>query len=92
MEMFVTCSYGNLEKFTDTMSIGRCRIFYKYGNRNSTYITDEFAEELIKTLPYTPVKGIYEVDDYTDHGTKREEGRIYGIVPGPQDMCFAWDF
>jgi hypothetical protein len=83
--------YGNLQKFTDTMSIGRVRIFYKYGNRNGTYITDEFAEGLIKTLPYTPVKGIYEVDDYTDHGTKREEGRIYGIVPGPQDMNFAWE-
>ena len=81
----------NLQNFTDTMSIGRCRIFYKYGNRNSTYITDEFAEELIKTLPYTPVKGIYEEDDYTDHGTKRNEGRIYGIVPGPQDMNFAWE-
>ena len=77
--------YGNLEKFTDVMSIGRCRIFYKYGNRNSTYITDEFAEELIKTLPYTPVKGIYEeeAEDYTDHGEKRSLGRIYGIVPGP---------
>ena len=85
--------YGNLEKFTDVMSIGRCRIFYKYGNRNSTYITDEFAEELIKTLPYTPVKGIYEEEtqDYTDHGEKRNLGRIYGIVPGPQDMGFAWE-
>ena len=83
--------YGNLEKFTDVMSLGRCRIFYKYGNRNSTYITDEFAEELIKTLPYTPVKGIYETEDYTDHGEKRSEGRIYGIVPGPQDMNFAWE-
>jgi predicted transcriptional regulator len=83
--------YGNLEKFTDVMSLGRCRIFYKYDNRNGTYITDEFAEELIKTLPYTPVKGIYDTDDYTDHGTKREEGRIYGIVPGPQDMNFAWE-
>ena len=83
--------YGNLEKFTDVISLGRCRIFYKYGNRNSTYITDEFAEELIKTLPYTPVKGIYEEDDYTDHGAKRNEGRIYGIVPGPQDMNFAWE-
>ena len=83
--------YGNLEKFTDTMSLGRCRIFYKYGNRNGTYITDEFAEKLIKTLPYTPVKGIYEIDDYTDHGKKREEGRIYGIVPGPDDMNFAWE-
>ena len=85
--------YGNLEKFTDVMSLGRCRIFYKYGNRNSTYITDEFAEELIKTLPYTPVKGIYdnEMGDYEDHGESRDMGRIYGIVPGPQDMGFAWE-
>ena len=85
--------YGNLEKLTDVMSIGRCRIFYKYGNRNGTYITDEFAEELIKTLPYTPVKGIYEEEakDYTDHGEERNLGRIYGIVPGPNDMNFAWE-
>lgn len=85
--------YGNLEKFTDVMSLGRCRIFYKYGNRNGTYITDEFAEELIKTLPYTPVKGIYEEEngDFADHGEKRSLGRIYGIVPGPQDMGFAWE-
>jgi hypothetical protein len=83
--------YGNLENFTDVMSLGRCRIFYKYGNRNGTYITDAFAEELVKTLPYTPVKGIYEAEDYTDHGEKRSEGRIYGIVPGPQDMNFAWE-
>ena len=85
--------YGNLEKFTDTMSIGRVRIFYKYGNRNGTYITDEFAEKLIATLPYTPVKGIYEVEDgdYADHGASRDLGRIYGIVPGPQDMNFAWE-
>ena len=85
--------YGNLEKFTDVMSLGRCRIFYKYDNRNGTYITDEFAEELIKTLPYTPVKGIYEEDmgDYSDHGESRNLGRIYGIVPGPQDMGFAWE-
>ena len=83
--------YGNLEKFTDVMSRGRCRIFYKYENRNGTYITDEFAEELVKTLPYTPVKGIYEDGDYADHGASRDLGRIYGIVPGPQDMDFAWE-
>ena len=85
--------FGNVEKFSDVMSLGRCRIFYKYGNRNGTYITDEFAEQLIKSLPYTPVKGIFdEIDgDYTDHGEKRDMGRIYGIVPGPQDMNFAWE-
>lgn len=84
--------YGNLSKITDTLSLGRCRIFYKYGNRNGTYITDEFAESLIKTLPYTPVKGIYEDDDYTDHGANRSLGRIYGIVPCEEDMAFAWEF
>lgn len=83
--------YGNLNKITDTLSLGRCRIFYKYGNRNGTYITDEFAESLIKTLPYTPVKGIYDGDDYTDHGEKRDLGRIYGIVPSAEDMDFAWE-
>jgi hypothetical protein len=41
---FPVTVYGNLEKFTDVMSLGRCRIFYKYDNRNGTYITDEFAE------------------------------------------------
>ena len=75
--------YGNLTKYSDTISKGRCRIFYKYANRNGTYITDEFAEKLLSTIPYTPVKGIYDDfdEDYTDHGNKRSLGRIYGIVP-----------
>ena len=75
--------YGNLTKYSDTISKGRCRIFYKYANRNGTYITDEFAEKLLSTIPYTPVKGIYDTfeEDYTDHGNKRSLGRIYGVVP-----------
>lgn len=75
--------YGNLEKYNETISKGRCRIFYKGRNRNGTYITPEFAEKLLSSAPYTPVKGIYDIEDedYTDHGEKRTEGRIYGIVP-----------
>lgn len=73
--------YGNIEKYNDVLSKARCRIFYKYGNRNGTYITDDFAEKLIASLPYAPVKGIYEDTDYSDHGSARNEGRIYGIVP-----------
>ena len=81
----------NLEKFNDVITKARCRIFYKYGNRNGTYLTDEFAEKLIATLPYTPIKGIFdeESDDYTDHGTSRNKGRIYGIVP--ENPNFAWE-
>ena len=88
---FPVTIYGNLEKYSDTISKGRCRIFYKYGNRNGTYITDEFAEHLLSTIPYAPVKGIYEAEDedYTDHGMKRSEGRIYGIVPA--DPNVTWE-
>lgn len=90
---FPVTIYGNLEPYNDVLSKARCRIFYKYGNRNGTFITDEFANELIQTLPYTPVKGIYESsseeEDYTDHGIKRSEGRIYGIVP--ETTNFAWE-
>jgi hypothetical protein len=64
-------------------------VFYKGHNRNGTYITDEFAKKLIASAPYTPVKGIYDVDDYTDHGKERTEGRIYGIIPAEPN--FAWE-
>ena len=79
------------EKVSDTITKKRCAIFYKGKNRNGSYISEEFAEDLIKTLPYAPVKGIYDKDteDYTDHGTKRSEGRIYGVVP--EKFNFAWE-
>lgn len=83
--------YGDLVPYNQVLSRARVRIFYKYGNRNGSYITDEFAEKLIGTLPYAPVKGIYSAheQDYTDHGASRDLGRIYGIVP--QDPNFAWE-
>ena len=87
---FPVTLYGNVEKYSDTISKGRCRIFYKGGNRNGTYITDEFAEKLLETIPYAPVKGIYEEEegDYTDHGKKRSDGRIYGIVPANPNVTW----
>jgi len=83
--------FGNLESFNEVLSKGRCRIFYKGMNRNGTFITDEFAEKLIKSIPYVPVKGIYndEERDFTDHGKRRDLGRIYGVVPA--DPHFAWE-
>ena len=84
--------YGKMEKYSDTISKGRCRVFYKGRNRNGTFITDEFAQKLIASAPYTPVKGIYSDgdEDYTDHGTKRSEGRIYGIVPAEPNFAWEW--
>lgn len=81
--------YGNIERYNDVLSKARCAVFYKYGNRNGSWITDEFADELISTMHYVPVKGIYEGDDYTDHGGARSSGRVYGIVPETNN--FAWE-
>ena len=88
---FQVMVYGKLEPYNEVLSKARCRIFYKYANRNGAYITDQFAEQLIKSLPYVPVKGIYDNfnNDYTDHGKNRDEGRIYGIVP--ETYNFAWE-
>ena len=88
---FPVTIYGNLKELNPVLSKARCRIFYKYENRNGTYITDEFAQKLISSLPYTPVKGIYDNfdEDYTGHGLKRDLGRIYGIVP--ENPNFSWE-
>ena len=74
---------------SSTITRARVRIFYKGLNRNGTFITDEFAENLVKTLPYAPLKGIYSETDYSDHGENRDEGRIYGVVPETNN--FAWE-
>lgn len=86
---FPVSIYGNVEKYNDIFSKARCRVFYKGANRNGTFITDEFAEELISTFRYIPVKGIHDGEDFTDHGTSRSEGQIYGIVPETNN--FAWE-
>ena len=75
--------YGELSPYSDVASKSRVRIFYKKGNRNGTWITDEFAEKLVSTLPYATIGGIYseEEQDFTDHGESRSQTKIYGIVP-----------
>ena len=88
---FPVTIYSNLEKYNDVLSKARVRIFYKGFNRNGTYITEQFAEKLILTLPYAPIKGIYEDGDFTDHGSARTEGRAYGVVMGKDEIDFAWE-
>lgn len=90
---FTVSIYGTLTLFEKNplLSLARVRIFYKGLNRNRTYISEEFAEKLLATLPYTPVSGIWSSDDgdFEDHGHSREEGRIYGIVP--EDPNITWE-
>lgn len=83
--------YGNIEPINDTISKCRVRIFYTGMNRNRTFISEDFANQLIASLPYTPVKGIFDKDslDFEDHGEDNTDGRIYGIVP--ESTNFAWE-
>lgn len=83
--------YGKVEPLTDTISKCRVRIFYKGLNRNRTFISDEFADQLISSLPYAPVKGIFDKDtlDFGDHGENNTDGRIYGLVAAEPN--FAWE-
>lgn len=82
---------GDLQPINPTLSKGRVRIFYKGMNRNRTFITEDFANQLITSLPYTPVKGIFNKDavDFEDHGEDNTDGRIYGVVMA--DPHFAWE-
>ncbi len=88
---FPVSVYGNLTSYNNVLSKARCRIFYKGANRNGTYISDDFADKLISSLHYVPIKGIYSNNeqDFTDHGTERRQGQIYGIVPETNN--FAWE-
>lgn len=71
-----------LEPVSEVIDKARVRIFYKGKNRNGGFITNEFAEKLIQTLPYTPIKGIVDQEsgDFQGHGRK-SDGKIFGIVP-----------
>lgn len=80
-----------LTQVSPEISKARLRIFYKGFNCNQGYITDEFAEKLLSSLPYTPVVGIFNdlVKDFGGHNQDRNVAKIYGVVP--QDPHFAWE-
>lgn len=80
-----------LTQVSPEISKTRLRIFYKGFNRNQGYVTDEFAEKLLSSLPYTPVVGIFNdlVKDFGGHNQDRNVAKVYGVVP--QDPHFAWE-
>lgn len=81
---------GGLTKVNDLISKGRARIYYKYGNRNGTWISDEFAEKLNSTLAHVPIVGTYnaEIDDFEDHSDNGQK-KAYGFVPNEANV--AWE-
>lgn len=88
---FITEIVGSPIQVTPEITKARLRIFYKGLNRNETYITDEFANTLLTSLPYTPVVGIYNdlTKEFGGHAQDRNVANIYGIVP--EHPNFAWE-
>lgn len=69
----------------------RVRVFYRYDNRNGSYITDEVATEIINSAPTKPVIGFFnwEKKDYTTH-MGASIVSAYGYIP--EEPHFAWEW
>lgn len=68
-------------------SRGKLKVFYKGETADHRYFSDNFAENLVKTLPYTPVVSYYndEEEDFEGHAC---EQNIYGIVDPCTEIVF----
>jgi hypothetical protein len=73
---------GQLEKVNELISKVGARIYYRGGNLNGTWITDEFSSKLNLTLPHIPIVASYdkETDDFIDHEDNGAK-KAYGFVP-----------
>jgi hypothetical protein len=64
----------NLQPLDINPLMSKCdiKIFYVGANRNRTFISEEVAVELGKTLRGAPIVGYYRdtKEDFTDHGEK----------------------
>ena len=69
---------------------GRARIFYKGLNRNNSIITEENANDFIKTAPGKPVVGEYDEvnQDFLQHSSAKR-AKAYGFIS--QSPNFKWE-
>lgn len=78
------------EKENERFSRGKLRVFYKGETADHRFFSNEFSEELIKSLPYTPIVSHYDEkkDDFVGHATEQD---IYGIVDPRGEITFETD-
>lgn len=72
----------------ERFSRGKLEVFYKGETADKRFFSDEFSEELVKSLPYTPIVSHYdeEKDDFVGHATQQD---IYGIVDPCGEISFV---
>ena len=66
-----TLSDFSTENEQELFTRGKLKVFYKGETADHRFFSDKFSEELIKSLPYTPVVSYYdeEKDDFVGHAT-----------------------
>lgn len=74
----------------EMFSRGKLKVFYKGETADHRYFSDEFSDELIKSLPYTPIVSYYDTEkkDFKGHAAHQA---IYGIVDPKGEITFETD-
>ena len=74
----------------ENFSRGKLKVFYKGETADHRFFSDSFSEELIKSLPYTPVVSYYdeEKEDFVGHATEQQ---VLGIVDPCKEPFFEED-
>lgn len=61
-------------------TVAKLKIFYKGMTVDKRLFTEEFSDEILKTISYTPVVGYYSEDDEDFRGHNNVQ-YVYGVVP-----------
>ena len=71
----------------ERFSRGKLKVFFKGETPDHRFFSDSFSEEVVKSLPYTPIVSYYdeEKQDFVGHAT---EQAIYGIVDPCGEITF----
>lgn len=81
---------SNFSSLDNGRTVAKLKMFYIGRTADNREFTKEFAEELIKSLPYCPVVAFYSdiTKDFIGHNSKQY---IYGIVTTDNDAHFEKD-
>ena len=81
---------NNEDKNYEIFSRCKLKVFYKGETADHRYFSDEFADQLIRSLPYTPVVSRYddESEDFEGHASRQE---IFGIIDPCGKITFEDD-
>jgi len=85
-----TLSDFSQDNSNENFTRGKLKVFYKGETADHRYFSEKFSDELVKSLPYTPVVGHYdeESEDFVGHATQQD---IFGIVDPCTPSTFEKD-